>query len=137
MKTWSVYILRSVKAGKQPRSTYTGQTGRSVFTRLREHNNGTGAKTTKSMRPLEVFAYAGNIPDESTACRLEKAVKKQTISLQAGKSLSPAQKKCAGMAKVLARKEWMDLDLEVYVFGEFPKGMWPEGLRRVEHPRRS
>jgi hypothetical protein len=82
------------------------------------------------MRPLALFVYATNIPDEASANRLERAVKKQTLSKKAGRNLSPIQKKCACLAKVLSKKEWLDMNLEVHLFGKMPESVcWPEGVR--------
>lgn len=66
---WYVYMLRCGDG-----SLYTGSTT-DVARRLREHQNGTGAKYTRA-RPLVSLAYTEEAPDRSTAQRREAAIKK-------------------------------------------------------------
>ena len=53
---------------------YTGSTT-DVARRLREHQNGTGAKYTRT-RPPVTLAYTEEAPDRSAAQRREAAIKK-------------------------------------------------------------
>lgn len=55
-------------------SLYTGSTT-DVARRLREHQNGTGAKYTRARPPVSL-AYTEEVPDRSTAQRREAAIKK-------------------------------------------------------------
>ena len=55
-------------------SLYTGSTT-DVARRLREHQNGTGAKYTRARPPVSL-AYTEEAPDRSTAQRREAAIKK-------------------------------------------------------------
>ena len=66
---WYVYMLRCGDG-----SLYTGSTT-DVERRLREHQNGTGARYTRS-RPPVTLAYAEEAPDRSAAQRREAAIKK-------------------------------------------------------------
>ena len=66
---WYVYMLRCGDG-----SLYTGSTT-DVARRLREHQNGTGAKYTRT-RPPVTLAYTEEAPDRSAAQRREAAIKK-------------------------------------------------------------
>lgn len=66
---WYVYMLRCGDG-----SLYTGSTT-DVARRLREHQNGTGAKYTLARPPVSL-AYTEEAPDRSTAQRREAAIKK-------------------------------------------------------------
>ena len=66
---WYVYMLRCGDG-----SLYTGSTT-DVARRLREHQNGTGAKYTRARPPVSL-AYTEEAPDRSTAQRREAAIKK-------------------------------------------------------------
>ena len=66
---WYVYMLRCGDG-----SLYTGSTT-DVARRLREHQNGTGAKYTRTRPPVSL-AYTEEVPDRSTAQRREAAIKK-------------------------------------------------------------
>ena len=66
---WYVYMLRCGDG-----SLYTGSTT-DVERRLREHQEGTGARYTRS-RPPGTLAYAEEAPDRSAAQRREAAIKK-------------------------------------------------------------
>ena len=66
---WYVYMLRCGDG-----SLYTGSTT-DVARRLREHQNGTGAKYTRTRPPVSQ-AYTEEAPDRSTAQRREAAIKK-------------------------------------------------------------
>lgn len=66
---WYVYMLRCGDG-----SLYTGSTT-DVERRLREHQEGTGARYTRS-RPPVTLAYAEEAPDRSAAQRREAAIKK-------------------------------------------------------------
>ncbi len=79
---WVVYILRC-KDG----SLYTGVTN-NMDKRLQAHNNGKGAKYTKTRRPV-VLVYEESAPDRSAAQIREAQIKKlsrvEKIDLVAGK----------------------------------------------------
>ena len=66
---WYVYMLH-----RGDGSLYTGSTT-DVARRLREHQNGTGAKYTRA-RPPVTLAYTEEAPDRSAAQRREAAIKK-------------------------------------------------------------
>jgi putative endonuclease len=66
---WWVYLLRCVDG-----SLYTG-IATDVDRRAAEHNAGTGAKYTRSRKPVEVV-YREQLPDKSSALKREAAVKK-------------------------------------------------------------
>ena len=66
---WYVYMLHCGDG-----SLYTGSTT-DVARRLREHQNGTGAKYTRA-RPPVTLAYTEETPDRSAAQRREAAIKK-------------------------------------------------------------
>ena len=66
---WYVYMLRCGDG-----SLYTGSTT-DVDRRLREHQNGTGARYTRSRLPV-ILAYVEEAPDRSAAQRREAAIKK-------------------------------------------------------------
>jgi len=65
---WYFYILRCVD-----NSYYCGITN-NLKDRLREHNNGEGAKYTKTRLPVEMI-YFEEFPDKSSACKREIEVK--------------------------------------------------------------
>ena len=67
--TWFLYIIECTDG-----SLYTGSTT-DVARRLREHQNGTGAKYTRARPPVSL-AYTEEVPDRSTAQRREAAIKK-------------------------------------------------------------
>ena len=62
---WYVYMLRCGD----------GSSTTDVARRLREHQNGTGAKYTRARPPVSL-AYTEEAPDRSTAQRREAAIKK-------------------------------------------------------------
>ena len=64
-----VYILRCADG-----TLYTGWTT-DLDARLTAHNNGTGAKYTRTRRPVEL-AYSTPMPDRSTAQRREWEIKR-------------------------------------------------------------
>lgn len=66
---WFVYLVRC-KDG----SLYCG-IARNVIKRMRHHNAGSGAKYTRSRRPVELAASTGPF-DHSTALRIERHIKK-------------------------------------------------------------
>ena len=66
-----VYILKC-----RDGSLYTGITV-DVENRLKAHNNGTGAKYTRSRRPVSL-CYQESQPDKSAALRREAAIKRLT-----------------------------------------------------------
>ena len=68
---WYVYILRCGDG-----SLYTGSTT-DVARRFREHQNGTGARYTRSHLPV-ALAYTEVLPDRSSALRREAAIKRLT-----------------------------------------------------------
>ena len=68
---WYVYILRCGDG-----SLYTGSTT-DVARRFREHQNGTGARYTRSHLPV-TLAYTEALPDRSSALRREAAIKRLT-----------------------------------------------------------
>ena len=68
---WYVYILRCGDG-----SLYTGSTT-DVARRFREHQNGTGARYTRSHLPV-ALAYTEAVPDRSSALRREAAIKRLT-----------------------------------------------------------
>ena len=63
-----------MSCGSGDGSLYTGSTT-DVARRLREHQNGTGAKYTRARPPVSL-AYTEEVPDRSTAQRREAAIKK-------------------------------------------------------------
>jgi predicted GIY-YIG superfamily endonuclease len=133
--TWSVYLLQSllpVVRGKRQLRTYVGQTGRSVWTRLSEHNKGKGGRTTRWMRPLRVFAYIGDVKDQATAVRLEKAVKKQRLSAKEGRGLtSQIHKKYGAMVKALSHEVWRDQALTLHLLHPVPEVPIPDHVTVV------
>jgi putative endonuclease len=70
MKQW-VYIARC-----SDDSLYTGMAS-DVDRRIGEHNAGTGAKYTRSRRPVEAV-YREECLDKSTALKREAAIKRMT-----------------------------------------------------------
>ncbi|MBQ7095379.1 MAG: GIY-YIG nuclease family protein [Clostridia bacterium] len=64
-----VYILRCADG-----SLYTGITN-DLLHRLRRHNAGTGAKYTRSRRPV-ALVFKESCPDKSAALRREAQIKK-------------------------------------------------------------
>lgn len=68
-RKWHLYILRC-----RDESLYTGITT-DPERRLNEHNSGRGAKYTRSRKPC-VRVALWDVPDKSTALRLEYAVKR-------------------------------------------------------------
>ena len=74
---WYVYMLRCGDG-----SLYTGSTT-DVARRLREHQNGTGAKYTRT-RPPVTLAYTEEAPDRSAAQRREAAIKKAAPETEIG-----------------------------------------------------
>ncbi len=70
-KPFYVYILRCGDG-----SLYTG-IATDVDRRVKEHNAGTGAKYTRSRRPVEAV-YREKCPDKSSALKREAAIKKLT-----------------------------------------------------------
>lgn len=68
-KSWCVYILRC-----RDNSLYTGITN-DLQARLSAHNAGTGAKYTRSRKPVELV-YREPAADYPTALRREAAIKK-------------------------------------------------------------
>jgi putative endonuclease len=69
-KSWLVYLLRC-----RDKTIYTGITN-NIEKRLAAHNNGMGAKYTKSRRPVKVLALSKGMP-KSKAMQLEIKIKKQ------------------------------------------------------------
>lgn len=70
MKEWFVYVLRCADG-----TLYTGVTT-DVLRRVEEHNASTkGAKYTRVRRPV-ALAYQEQLPDRSSACAREAAIKK-------------------------------------------------------------
>ncbi len=68
---WSLYILRCADG-----SLYTGITN-DLERRVQEHNMGSGAKYTRSRRPV-VLEYSETHGDRSDASKREYAVKRMT-----------------------------------------------------------
>ena len=141
-KRWTVYVLKSNRIypkGYDPqriRRTYTGMARptkdkkkkkkyvtpeEDVRRRLNDHNNTTkGAKTTKSMRPLELTAYVTGFTKEGQALAFEKSIKTHLIN---DLSMTLIQKKVASLIKVLKLPKWMpysdpaaDTELTLHVF---------------------
>lgn len=71
VRTWKVYIVRCSDG-----SLYTGVTT-DLVKRVGTHNNGTGAKYTRSRRPV-TLAYWESQMDHSHALKREAAVKKMS-----------------------------------------------------------
>lgn len=71
--TWQVYLLRC-----SDDSLYCGITT-DVERRLAEHNRGTGAKYTRSRRPVELV-YVETVEGRSAAARREHAIKRLSRS---------------------------------------------------------
>ncbi len=67
-KTWWVYILRCADG-----SLYCGVTNDRAR-RLRQHNDGTGARYTRSRRPVEMI-WSEEAEDRPAALRREAAIK--------------------------------------------------------------
>ncbi len=74
---WYGYMLRCGDG-----SLYTGSTT-DVARRLREHQNGTGAKYTRTRPPVSL-AYTEEAPDRSAAQRREAAIKKAAPETEIG-----------------------------------------------------
>lgn len=66
---WHVYMVRCSDA-----SLYTGVTT-DLDKRIAEHNKGTGARYTRTRRPV-VLVYSERAPDRATAQRREAAIKR-------------------------------------------------------------
>ena len=71
MSDWSVYLLRCADG-----TLYCGWTNR-LEERVRAHNEGKGAKYTKSRRPVELVYYEAFATKEE-AMRREAAIKQMT-----------------------------------------------------------
>ena len=69
IKRWRVYILKCSDG-----SLYTGITT-DLTRRVQEHNQGKGAKYTRSRLPVEIL-YFEKYPDRSTALKEEARIKK-------------------------------------------------------------
>jgi len=69
MTTWHVYMLRC-----RDGTIYTG-IAVDVERRVRAHERGTGAKYTRSRRPL-TLAYRERQPDRSSALKREAAIRR-------------------------------------------------------------
>jgi putative endonuclease len=70
-KRWTVYILRCAD-----KTLYTGITT-DLANRIGRHNDGTGAKYTRSRRPV-VLVWKRTVASESAARKREVAVKNMT-----------------------------------------------------------
>jgi putative endonuclease len=70
VKSWVVYLLRC-----RDKTLYTGITN-NVEKRLAAHNTGTGAKYTKSRRPVKLLAVSKKMP-KVKAMQMEIKIKKQ------------------------------------------------------------
>ena len=68
-RAWQVYLLRCADM-----SLYCGITT-NLARRLEEHNAGTASRCTRARLPV-TLAAAVDVPDKSTALRMELAVKK-------------------------------------------------------------
>ena len=73
MKAYVVYILRCSDG-----TLYTGITN-DIAHRLRVHNEGKGAKYTKTRRPVQLISFR-RVASKSQALKLEHFVKKQPAS---------------------------------------------------------
>ncbi len=71
MASWSVYIVRC-----RDGSLYTGASN-DVAARVQRHNDGRGARYTRSRRPV-ALVWRRRVKDKSAALRLEAAMKKLT-----------------------------------------------------------
>lgn len=80
-KQWVVYLVRC-----SDRSLYCGVSN-DVKTRLKEHNSGTGAKYTRSRRPVELAGISSEMT-KSEALSLEYRIK----LLPAGQKISELKK---------------------------------------------
>ena len=69
MASWSVYIVRCCDG-----SLYTGVSN-DVVQRVRRHNDGRGARYTRSRLPVRLV-WRKRVKDKSAALRLEAAMKK-------------------------------------------------------------
>jgi putative endonuclease len=85
-KSWLVYILRC-----KDNTLYTGITN-NIKKRLAAHNQGTGAKYTRSRRPVKLSAKS-RLLCRTEAMRLEIKIKKM-----------PKEKKIAALTGVLNKK---------------------------------
>ena len=107
-RTWKVYLLRSHRPtipGRRLSQTYVGMTVQTVYERLHEHNHTkAGARTTRSMRPLSVYAYADGFTRRQAA-QVEIAVKKQSVRRG---SMTLVQRKLVAFATVLGRDQWLN-----------------------------
>ena len=70
MRTWHVYLVRCVD-----QTLYCGITT-DLQRRLAAHNDGSGARYTRSRLPVELV-YSVEVQGKSAALRLEMAVKKR------------------------------------------------------------
>ncbi|MBS1149624.1 MAG: Excinuclease subunit-like protein, partial [Myxococcaceae bacterium] len=68
MASWSVYIVRCCDG-----SLYTGVSN-DVPARVQRHNDGKGARYTRSRRPV-ALVWRRRVKDKSAALRLEAALK--------------------------------------------------------------
>ena len=68
MQTWFVYIVEC-----SDKSLYTGITT-DIKRRVKEHNNGTGARYTRARAPVRLM-FQTNVSDRSCASKLEYKIK--------------------------------------------------------------
>ncbi len=68
LREWCVYIVRCVD-----NSLYTGSTN-DLLARIAKHNQGEGAKYTRSRRPVKLV-YCERVTDQSAALKREAAIK--------------------------------------------------------------
>lgn len=70
------------------------------------------------MRPLALYAYVSGIKDEATALRIERAVKRQSLSKKESQGRSPIQKKFYALLKVIRSSQCSELALTLNLFGD-------------------
>jgi putative endonuclease len=70
LPSWYVYLIYSVKTGK----LYTG-ISTDPRARLKQHNNGTGAKSTRGQGPW-ILVHTETMRSKSDALKREVAIKK-------------------------------------------------------------
>ena len=95
MASWSVYIVRCCDG-----SLYTGVSN-DVSARVQRHNDGTGARYTRSRLPVKLVWRKG-VTDKSAALRLEAAMKKLSRPQKVALLLKASARRRAQRARRLA-----------------------------------
>jgi predicted GIY-YIG superfamily endonuclease len=92
MASWSVYIVRCCDG-----SLYTGVSN-DVPARVQRHNDGTGARYTRSRLPVELV-WRRRVKDRSAALKLEAAMKKLSRAQKVGLLLKASVQRQARRAR--------------------------------------